>query len=175
MTFFKSGDSRKMYDLTRINEEFQKFLKSSFKDSFNPDDMEITEELFKKGNSVFIPFGTMRYRLIVMNGNPVLHIRLRSRMDLDGVVYIDNESIRFRDLWDEKMGNMDGGCKLCGKMDEGYFRCPVCGRRVMHRNYLSKFKRMEEKYGTSNLLELSKEKLTNISKMQKRRNIQKSH
>ena len=81
-------------------------------------------------------------------------------MDVDGVVYIDDKFIRFRDLWDEKMGNMDGGCNLCGKMDKGYWRCPVCGRRVMPRNYLLKFKRMEEKYGTRNLFELSNEKLT---------------
>ena len=52
-------------------------------------------------------------------------------------------------------------CRSCNeRIEEGEFRCPKCNARVIDLNYFKNLDKMEEKYGTRNILELSKEKLT---------------
>ena len=50
-------------------------------------------------------------------------------------------------------------CPVCEGMKDGHLEvCPCCGRGVSLR-YFEMLNMMEEKYGTRDLLELSKEKL----------------
>lgn len=52
-------------------------------------------------------------------------------------------------------------CDVCKDLnDAGYIICPKCGRNVFDFNYFRNLDKMEEKYGTRSLLELSKQKLS---------------
>ena len=51
-------------------------------------------------------------------------------------------------------------CDICEGLREGFFICPKCGRNVFDFDYMKNLDMMEKKYGTSDFLELSKEKLT---------------
>lgn len=89
-----------MYDLKRIEEKFHEFLGSDCEGFYRLEDLRITEELFKRGESVLIPFGFMKYSLKVENGEAVLRVRLVSRMDVDEICFIYEDEIRRCDLFD---------------------------------------------------------------------------
>lgn len=83
------------YDLTKLEEKFQEFLKA-YK-YFGRDEIRITEDLFTRGESIFIPFGHMKYHLAIEDEKPVIFSHLRSRMDLNLVCLIDEDGWRCYD------------------------------------------------------------------------------
>lgn len=89
-----------MYDLKKIEEKFHEFLGSDCEGFYKLEDLKITENLFSKGETIFVPFGIMRYRLKVENGEAVLQVRVMTRMDVDEVCFIYEDEIRHCDLFD---------------------------------------------------------------------------
>lgn len=89
-----------MYDLKKIEKKFHEFLGSDCKGFYKLEDLKITEDLFDKGETLFVPFGMMSYRLEVENGEAVLRVRLMTRMDTDAVCLIYEDEIRRCDLFD---------------------------------------------------------------------------
>ena len=51
-------------------------------------------------------------------------------------------------------------CEVCEGLSDGFYECPKCGRHVFDFRYSENMRKMEEKYGTEDFLELSREKLT---------------
>ena len=159
------------YDLKRIEENFHKLLKSDCEGFYRLEDLRVTEELFKKGELVHVPFGFMKYRLITENGEAVLEVRTVSRMDVDEICFIYEDEIRRCDLFDvygderrrkiESVRRNPPGCDVCRDLDEpGIHACPKCGRNVLDIRFRKHLREMQEKYGSDDLLELSREKLS---------------
>jgi hypothetical protein len=89
-----------MYDLKKIEEKFHELLGSDCEGFYRLEDLRVTEDLFERGKSVHIPFGFMKYRLKVENGEAVLEVRAVSRMDVDEICLIYEDEIRRCDLFD---------------------------------------------------------------------------
>ena len=160
-----------MYDLKRIEEKFHEFLGSDCEGFYRLEDLKVTEELFRRGESIHVPFGMMKYRLKAENGEAVLEVRVMTRMDVDAVCFIYEDEIRRCNLFgvhgDERRRKIESlrrkpeGCDVCsGLGDDGIYACPKCGREVFDFRYFMNLRKMEKKYGTDDLLELSGEKLT---------------
>ena len=102
----------------------------------------------------------------------MLHVRLKTRMDMDRTYLIDDDGIKYYDMHSEKnketirnimerrARDVKVDCEICDSLGSGYFTCPKCGRPIFDFNYFTNLDRMEEKYGTRDFLKLSKEKLT---------------
>ena len=159
------------YDLKRIEEKFHELLGSDCEGFYKLEDLEITEDLFKRGKFVHVPFGEMRYRLKVEYGEVVLEVRTISRMDVDEVCFIYEDEIRRCNLFGvygderrrkiESLKRKSASCDVCsGLGDDGLYACPKCGREVFDFRYFMNLRKMEKKYGTDDLLELSRQKLT---------------
>lgn len=160
------------YDLSKIEERFREKFASPICELNSESELEITEKLFFKPKHLHVPFGFIRYNLILLDERPVLHVRLRTRMDMDGVYLIADEGIRsydmhseknrqiIRDIMKRKIRDVKIDCEVCDGLGNGYFTCPKCGRPVFDFNYFRNLDEMEKKYGTRDFLKLSKEKLT---------------
>ena len=160
------------YDLSKIEERFREKFASAICELNDESELEITEKLFFEPKRLHVPFGSIRYQLILLDEMPVLHVHLRTRMDMDGVYLISDDGIRLYDLHDKKnreiirnimkRRTMDvkTDCEICSELDMGHFSCPKCGRRVFDFNYFNNLEEMEKKYGTDDFLKLSQEKLT---------------
>lgn len=160
------------YDLSKIEERFREKFASPICELNSESELEITEKLFFKPKHLHVPFGFIRYNLILLDERPVLHVRLKTRMDMGGVYLIADEGIRFYDMHDEKnkkairdimkrrTRDVKVDCEICSELGMGHITCPKCGRPVFDFNYFRNLDRMEKKYGTRDFLRLSKEKLT---------------
>lgn len=161
------------YDLKKIEEKFHEFLGSDCEGFYRLEDLSVTEELFRRGKSVHVPFGEMRYRLKVVYGEVVLEVRTFSRMEGDEVCFIYEDEIRRCDLFGvygaerrrkiESLKRKPEGfvCEVCeGLTGRGFYTCPRCGREVFDFNYSDNLRIMEEKYGTDDFLKLSQCELT---------------
>lgn len=155
-------------DLTRLNEQFQDYF--SLRMGEYTDEVEITKDLFSRVKTVFVPFGHMRCSLFIRDEKPVLHVSVRTRMDSDMHYLFDGEKVRKYSLFGldraekrkriKRILNKDADCRICRGLGDGYLRGPLCGRGVFDFDYFRNLRLMEEKYGTDDLLELSKQKLT---------------
>ena len=160
------------YNLSKIEERFREKFASPICELNDESELEITEKLFFKPKHLHVPFGFIRYQLILLDERPVLHVRLKTRMDMDGVYLIADEGIRsydmhsaknkeiIRNIMKRRTRDVKVDCEICGDLKNGYIPCPKCGRPVFDFNYFTNLDRMEEKYGTRDFLRLSKEKLT---------------
>ena len=90
------------YDLSKIEERFREKFASPICELNSESELEITEKLFFKPKHLHVPFGFIRYDLILLDERPVLHVRLKTRMDMDGAYLIDDEEIRSYDMHSEK-------------------------------------------------------------------------
>ena len=93
-----------MYDLNKIDERFHEFFDPRF-DKY-VEGIEITDELFKRAERFYVPFGEMSCRLIVEDGKPVLRVRIISRMDTDIVCFIGEDTVECYNLFDKISGEV---------------------------------------------------------------------
>lgn len=160
------------YELEKIEKRFREKFTSPICELNSESELEITEKLFFKPKHLHVPFGFIKYNLILLDERPVLHVRLRTRMDMDGAYLIDDDKIRFYDMHSKKnrdiirnilkrrTRDVKVDCEVCEGLGNGYFTCPKCGRPVFDFNYFKNLDEMEKKYGTDDFLKLSKENLT---------------
>ena len=160
------------YELGKNEKRFREKFASPICELNSESELEITEKLFFKPKHLHVPFGFIRYNLILLDERPVLHVHLKTRMDMDRTYLIDDEGIRsydmhskknrqiIRDIMKRRTRDVRVDCEVCDGLGNGYFPCPKCGRPVFDFNYFRNLDRMEEKYGTRDFLRLSKEKLT---------------
>ena len=90
-----------MHDLKRLEEKFHEYLKSRLKrEQYDFDKLKITEELLKQQEAFYMPFGHISYFLVIEDDEkPVLYVHASSRMDLDLLVFIDEEGYKEYDVW----------------------------------------------------------------------------
>ena len=89
-----------MYDLTKVEEKFHEYLKSRLKEGiYRIDEIKITEELLEQQEAFYIPFGWVSYFLVIEDGKPVVCANACSRMDLDVVAFIDEDSYEDYYVW----------------------------------------------------------------------------
>ena len=89
-----------MYDLEKLEKRFYEFIKiDKYPDK---DEIRITEDLLKRQEALYIPFGEMRYFLVIEDEKPVIYVHGFSRMDLDSICFIDEDGHR---CYDVSMGN----------------------------------------------------------------------
>lgn len=90
-----------MYDLKKLEEKFHEYLKSRLKNEhYDFDKLKITEELLKQQEAFYMPFGHISYFLAIEDDEkPVLYVHASSRMDLDLIVFIDEEEYKEYDVW----------------------------------------------------------------------------
>ena len=160
------------YDLSKIEERFREKFATPICELNSESELELTEKLFFKPKHLHVPFGFIRYNLILLDERPVLQVRLKTRMDMDRTYLIDDDGIKYYDMHSEKnketirnimerrARDVKVDCEICDSLGSGYFTCPKCGRPIFDFNYFTNLDRMEEKYGTRDFLKLSKEKLT---------------
>lgn len=78
-----------MYDLEKLEKKFHEFIK---KDEYYSDvEIRITEDLLKRQEALYIPFGWMTYFLVIEDERPVLYVLGISRMDLDSICFVDED------------------------------------------------------------------------------------
>ena len=91
-----------MYDLKKINEKFQEFMKSNLKEEYyNLNELEITEKLLEQQEAFYIPFGRVSYFLVIEDEKPVVYVHAATRMDLDVISFIDETGYESYDVFDE--------------------------------------------------------------------------
>ena len=78
-----------MYDLEKLEKRFYEFIKiDKYPDK---DEIRITEDLLKRQEALYIPFGEMRYFLVIEDEKPVIYVHGFSRMDVDSICFIDED------------------------------------------------------------------------------------
>lgn len=88
-----------MYDLKKIDERFHEFFGPRMEKYLG--DIEITGELFERAEMTYIPFGHMRYGLIIEDERPVLKVRMISRMDTNTLYFISEDDVEAYNLFDK--------------------------------------------------------------------------
>ena len=89
-----------MYDLKKVEEKFHEYLKSRLNEEiYRIDEIEITEELLEQQKAFYIPFGWISYFLVIEDEKPVVYANACSRMDLDTIAFIDENSYEDYDVW----------------------------------------------------------------------------
>ena len=83
-----------MDDLKRIEKRFHEFLGPRLE---YLDNRELTGDLFERAETVRVPFGFLKYSLIIRDKRPVLKVHILSRMDTNMMYYISEDSIESRD------------------------------------------------------------------------------
>lgn len=73
------------YDLTRLEEKFWEFIKADKR--YDKNEIRITEELLTQVQTLFIPFGHMRYFLVIEDEKPVIFAYIISRMNMKKVFF----------------------------------------------------------------------------------------
>ena len=96
------------YDLTKLEEKFWEFIKAD--ENYDKNEIRITEELITQAETLYIPFGHMKYFLVIEDEKPVIFAHAVSRMDLNSICFIDEDSWQChdvyypgenRDIWDK--------------------------------------------------------------------------
>ena len=89
-----------MYDLKKVEEKFHEYLNARLVGGvYRIDEIRITENLLKKEEAFYIPFGWISYFLAIENGKPVVCANACSRMDLDVVAFIDENGYEDYSIW----------------------------------------------------------------------------
>ena len=77
------------YDLGKLEEKFWQFINAD--EYYDKNEIRITEELLTQVQTLFIPFGHMRYFLAIEDEKPVIYAHVSSRMDMKRVFLIDED------------------------------------------------------------------------------------
>lgn len=89
-----------MHDLKKVEEKFHEYLKARLdENTYHIDEIKITEELLEKEEAFYISFGWISYFLVIEDEKPVVYANACSRMDLDVVAFIDENSYEDYDVW----------------------------------------------------------------------------
>ena len=89
-----------MYDLTKVEEKFHEYLKERLDENiFRIDEIKITEKLLEQQDAFYMPFGWVSYFLVIEDEKPVVYVNACSRMDLDTIVFIDENGYEEYDVW----------------------------------------------------------------------------
>lgn len=89
-----------MYDLKKVEEKFHEYLKTGLdEEKFRIHEIEITEGLLKKQDAFYIPFGFVSYFLVIEDEKPVVYANVSSRMDLNLIVFVDEDGYEEYDVW----------------------------------------------------------------------------
>ncbi len=90
-----------MHDLKKVEEKFHEYLKSRLDDEvYHIDEIKITEDLLKQEKAFYISFGWISYFLVIEDEKPVVYANACSRMDLDVIVFIDENGYEDFDVWE---------------------------------------------------------------------------
>ena len=96
------------YDLTKLEKKFWEFIKAY--ENYDKNEIRITEELLTQAETLYIPFGHMKYFLVIEDEKQVIFAHAVSRMDLNSICFIDEDSRQCydvyypgenRDIWDK--------------------------------------------------------------------------
>ena len=82
------------YDLTKLEEKFWEFIKAY--ENYDKNEIRITEELITQEETLYIPFGHMKYFLVIEDEKPVIFAHAVSRMDLNSICFIDEMWEKYR-------------------------------------------------------------------------------
>ena len=94
-----------MYDLKKVNENFQEFLKTELDEKFYRfEELEITEELTSQQEAFHIPSGIVAYFLAIEDEKPVVYLHASAKADLDVVAFIGEDGF---ERYDVANGNED--------------------------------------------------------------------
>ena len=85
------------YDLTKLEEKFWEFIKAD--EYYDKNEIRITEDLLTKMETLYIPFGHMKYFLVIEDEKPVIFAHAISRMDLDSICFIDEDGWQCHDVY----------------------------------------------------------------------------
>lgn len=86
-----------MYDLKKLEKKFHEFIHvDEYPDR---EEIRITEDLLERQEALYIPFGEMRYFLVIEDEKPVLYVHAISRMDLNSICFIDEDGYRCYDIF----------------------------------------------------------------------------
>lgn len=90
-----------MHDLKKVEEEFHKYLNLRLRrEKYDFDKLKITEELLKQQETFYMPFGHISYFLVIEDDEKlVLYVNASSRMDLDLIIFIDENGYKEYDVW----------------------------------------------------------------------------
>ena len=98
-----------MYDLKKVEKKFHEYLKARLDEKvYRIDEIKITEELLKKEEAFYMPFGWISYFLVIEDDKPVVYANACSRMDLDVVAFIDEDGYEDYDTWGNENPEMSG-------------------------------------------------------------------
>ena len=86
-----------MYDLKKLEKRFHEFI--NVDKYYDKDEIRITEDLLKQEEALYIPFGEMRYFLVIEDERPVLYVHAFSRMDLDSICFVDEDGYTCHDVY----------------------------------------------------------------------------
>ena len=90
------------YDLKKVEDKFHEYLKSRLiKGVYRIDEIKLTEDLFKQQEAFYIPFGWISYFLVIEDEKPVVYVNAISRMDLDVIGFVDENSYEDYSVWDK--------------------------------------------------------------------------
>lgn len=85
------------YDLTKLEEKFWQFIKGD--EFYDRNEITITEELLRKAETLYIPFGYMDYFMVIEDEKPVIFAHAVSRMDLNSICFIDEDGWQCHDIY----------------------------------------------------------------------------
>lgn len=85
------------YDLTKLEEKFWEFIKAD--ENYDKNEIRITEELLTQTETLYIPFGHMKYFLVIEDEKPVIFAHAVSRMDLNSICFIDEDGWQCHDVY----------------------------------------------------------------------------
>ena len=89
-----------MHDLKKVEEKFHEYLKARLDEKiYRIDEIKITEELLKKEEAFYIPFGHLSYFLVIEDEKPSVYANAHSRMGLNVVAFIDEDGYEDYYVW----------------------------------------------------------------------------
>lgn len=92
-----------MYDLKKVEEKFHEYLRNGLDEKeFRINEIKVTEDLLEQQKAFYIPFGHISYFLVIENEKPIVYANVSSRMDLDLIVFADENKYEVYDVWDDE-------------------------------------------------------------------------
>lgn len=90
------------YDLKKIEKKFHEYLRTGLDENeFRITEIKITEDLLEQQKAFYFPFGHVSYFLVIEDQKPVLYVNVLSRMDIDLIVYVDEDGYEVYDMWED--------------------------------------------------------------------------